>query len=224
MVCGLLPLVLKANEFSERVVVSLFRACADMYCRHSRLRPASRIAIFHFHTFWPQFISIISLISVIIVFLSSHCVPVGIAGLLRLLNPSVKHTCIPTSHMIIDGTSTLTLWFRIPKMFYAAWICVYSNSHVRGQTDSSGAVFERMKIAVFRSGPTFEASCSSHLAFPTTVVMTAEWVQGRDTWLVLKENGSVDSFATLLSRCIPTTSKVGFVEIFALDKSASIFY
>ena len=141
-----------------------------------------------------------------------------------MLNPSVKHTCIPASHMIIDGTSTLTLWFRIPKMFSAAWICVYSISHVRGQADSSETVFERMKFAVFRSGPTFEASYSSHLAFPTTVVMTAEWVQGRDTWFGLKENGSVESFASVLSKCIPTTSKVGFVEILALDKSASIFY
>lgn len=51
---------------------------------------------------------------------------------------------------------------------------MYLRSHVRGQTDSSGAVFERIKIvAVFPSGPTFETSCSSHLAFPTTVVMTA---------------------------------------------------
>lgn len=50
---------------------------------------------------------------------------------------------------------------------------MYSRSHVRGQTDSSGAVFEPIKsVAVFRSGPTFETSCSSHLASPTTV-MTA---------------------------------------------------
>lgn len=181
MVSCLFPLVLKANEFSERVGVSFCRGCADTYCRHSRLRPASRIATFHFHAFWPQFISIISLISVIIAFRSSHCVTVGIAGLLRMLNPSVKHTCIPASHMIIDGTSTLTLWFRIPKTFSAAWICVYSSSYVRSQTASSGDVFERIKIAAYRSGPTFEASCSSHLAFPTTVIMTAEWVQVRDT-------------------------------------------
>ena len=51
---------------------------------------------------------------------------------------------------------------------------MYSRSHVRGQTDSNGAVFQRIKIvAVFCSGSTFETSCSSHLGFPTTVVMTA---------------------------------------------------
>jgi hypothetical protein len=50
---------------------------------------------------------------------------------------------------------------------------MYSRSHFRGQTDSSGAVFERIKIvSVFRSGHTFETSCFFHLAFPTTV-MTA---------------------------------------------------
>jgi len=76
--------------------------------------------------------------------------------------------------MIIDGTSALTLWFRLPKMFSAVWICMHSRSHVRGQTGYMGAVFERLKIvAVFRSWPTFETSCSSHLTFPTTVVMTA---------------------------------------------------
>lgn len=85
--CCLLPLVLKANEFSVRVGVSFRRACVDTYCGHSRLRPASRIATFNFHAFWPQFISIISLISVIIVLRSSHCVTAGIAGLLRMLNP-----------------------------------------------------------------------------------------------------------------------------------------
>jgi hypothetical protein len=85
-------------------------------------------------------------------------------------------------------------------------------------------VFGRIKIvAVFRSGPTFETSCSSHLAFPTTVVMTAGSGQRSRYGFGLKENGSIDSFATILSRCIPTISKVGFVEISALANPQAYF-
>jgi hypothetical protein len=114
----LLPLVFKANELSERVGVSFCRATTDTYCHHSRLRLASRTATFHFPAFWPPFISIISLMSVIIVFQSSHCV-------ITYVESPMNHRCLPASHMIIDGTSTPSLWFPIPKMFSTVCIGMY---------------------------------------------------------------------------------------------------
>jgi hypothetical protein len=42
--------------------------------------------------------------------------------------------------------------------------------------------------------------------------------------LALKRNGVTDSFATVLSGCFTTNSEAGFVEMFALDRSARRCY
>lgn len=120
------------------------------------------------------------------------------------------------------------LWPFVPhseNVFYCLDLYVFTFSHSWSDC-SSGVVFDRIKVVVVRSGPTFETSCCSHLAVHTTAVnakRAADCIGHRNTRLGLKESEGMDSFAAVLSRCIPTTSKVGFVEIFALDKSARIF-